>query len=95
MKIGYKTSLRGGRCISKMPTYHLMTPLMTRVDNSKKQELQKIVDNKPIVDKLIEKVGKLKVKPSQQETQKVMIKQQQEYVKKLHKKPKKRISLDF
>jgi hypothetical protein len=60
-------------------------------------QLETIVENKPVVDKLIEKVGRLKIKtkPTKDETQEQLVKNQRDYVKKLRQKPKKKISLEF
>lgn len=94
MRIGFKTSLKSGRCIFKTPTKHIL-PDLQKVNAGKRQQLEKIVSQKPVVDGLIEKVGKLKIKPKVADTQKELVKSQQEYKKKLQKKPKKRISLEF
>lgn len=94
MKRGFKTSIKSGRCIFKCPTRHIM-PDIQKVNSSKRLELEKIVENKPVVDGLIEKIGKIKLKPKKDETQKALVKTQQEYVKKINKKPKKKITLEF
>jgi hypothetical protein len=94
MRIGFKTSLKNGRSIMSNPTKHIF-PDLRRIQGGKKEELTKIMENKPVVDSLIEKVGRIKLKDKKEDTQKELVKQQREYAKKLNKKPKKRISLEF
>lgn len=94
MKLGFRSSLKSGRYIQTTPTRYIF-PDLQRTTGGKKDDLEKIMDKKPMVDGLIEKVGKLKVKAKTQDTQKEMVKSQAEYVKKLRRKPKSKISLSF
>lgn len=96
MKIGLRCSLKGGRSVQARPTRHLLKDLRkTPVDQTKKEELKKIVENKPIVDGLIQKVGKIKLKPKVLDAMKSREEEQKEYAKKLHKRPKTKISFQL
>lgn len=94
MKYRLPCSLKGGRSVSRVPTRTFL-PDVRKVEDVKKEELQKIVDNKPAVDSLIQKVGKVKLKPKVVEALKENDRKAAEYVKKLRKKPKNKISFEF
>lgn len=96
MGYGFRASVKCGRYVGLKPTRHLLSHLQkVDTDGDKKGELQHIVEQKPVVDELIEKVAKLKIKPKKSDTEKILVKKEAEYIKKLSKKPKKRISIEF
>ena len=96
MKIGLRCSLKGGRSVQARPTRHLMKDMRrTSTEEDKKDQLKKIVDNKPVVDGLIQRVGKIKLKPKVIDELKKREEDAKEYVKKLKKKPKTKINFQF
>lgn len=96
MRLAFKTSLRGGRTVGARPTKNLIIYKdLSKISPSddKKNTLEKIVDNKPTTDRLIEKVGRIKVK--KEDAVEKLQKETKKYVQKLHRKPKKKITLEF
>lgn len=92
MRIGFRYS-KAGRCLSILPTRNII-PDMTKTGTGKK-ELENIVGNKPVVDKLIEKVGRIKLKPGKLENLKQQEQKTIEQVKKMRQKPKKKINFQL
>ena len=96
MKLGLRCSLGSGRSVQSRPTRHIFKDIRkTTTEEVSKEELKKIVENKPTVDKLIDKVGKVKLKPKVLEELKKNEEKAKEYVKKLRKKPKQKINFEF
>ena len=96
MKIGLRCGLKGGRSVQPTPSRHLFKDMRkTTAEEDKKEELKRIVGSKPVVDQLITKVGKIKLKPKVIDELKKREEDTKEYVKAMRKKPKTRINFQF